>query len=90
VQLTWDFNYREYSNILGLDLINQPDLVMRSDVSLFILIDGMKRGVFTGVGLDNYISGRSADFYNARRIINGTDQARLVESYAIAWQTNLA
>lgn len=90
VQLTWDYNYREYSNLLGLDLVNQPDLVMRSDISLFILIDGMKRGVFTGVSLDDYISGSSADFYNARRIINGTDKARLVESYAIAWQTNLA
>ena len=90
VQLTWDYNYREYSNLLGLDLVNQPDLVIRSDISLFILIDGMKRGVFTGVSLDDYISGSGADFFNARRIINGTDKARLVESYAIAWQTNLA
>jgi len=90
VQLTWDYNYREYSNLLGLDLVNQPDLVMRSDISLMILIDGMKRGAFTGVGLDDYITGSSVDFYNARRIINGTDAAPLIEDYAIAWQTNLA
>jgi len=89
VQLTWDYNYREYSNLLGLDLVNQPDLVMRSDVSLFILIDGMKRGVFTGVSLDDYIVGGSADFLNARRIINGTDQASLIARYASDWQTNL-
>jgi len=90
VQLTWDYNYREYSNLLGLDLVNQPDLVMRSDISLMILIDGMKRGAFTGVGLDDYITGSSVDFYNARRIINGTDAAPLIEDDAIAWQTNLA
>lgn len=90
VQLTWDYNYREYSNLLGLDLVNQPDLVMRPDIALFILIDGMKRGVFTGVRLDDYISGSNVDFYNARRIVNGTDQASLIESNAIAWQTNLA
>ncbi len=90
VQLTWDYNYREYSSLLGLDLVNQPDLVMRSDLSLFILIDGMKRGIFTDVGLDTYITPSNVDFYNARRIINGTDAADLVESYAIAWQRNLA
>ena len=90
VQLTWDYNYRQYSDLTGLDLVNQPNLVMRSDLSLFILIDGMKRGVFTGVSLNDYIAGSNVDFYNARRIINGTDAADLIESYATAWQTNLA
>ncbi|MCU0540805.1 MAG: penicillin-insensitive murein endopeptidase [Oscillatoriaceae cyanobacterium Prado104] len=90
VQLTWDYNYREYSTLLGLDLINQPDLVMRPDISLFIVIDGMKRGVFTGVNLDDYIFAGLVDFYNARRIINGTDEAERIEQYAVSWQTNLA
>lgn len=90
VQLTWDYNYREYSNLLSLDLVNEPDLVMRPDISLFILVDGMKRGVFTGVGLEDYISGNQVDFFNARRIINGTDEAPLIETYAMSWQTNMA
>lgn len=90
VQLTWDFNYREYSTLLNLDLINQPDLVMRPDISLFVLIDGMKRGVFTGRKLDTFINRNQIDFFNARQIINGTDRADLVKSYALAWQTNLA
>lgn len=90
VQLTWDYNYREYSNLLRLDLINNPDLVMRPDISLFILIDGMKRGVFTRVKLDDYIFGEHVDFHKARRIINGTDQAALIANYAMNWQTNLA
>jgi peptidoglycan hydrolase-like protein with peptidoglycan-binding domain len=90
VQLTWDFNYRQYSDLLNIDLVNQPDLVMRPDISLFVLVDGMKRGVFTGVCLDDYIIGSKVDFYNARKIINGHDEAERIEQYAIAWQTNLA
>ncbi|WP_242049006.1 glycoside hydrolase family 19 protein [Planktothrix sp. FACHB-1365] len=49
VQLTWNYNYRKYSDVLGLDLVNDPDLVMRPDIALFILIHGMKWGVFTGI-----------------------------------------
>jgi peptidoglycan hydrolase-like protein with peptidoglycan-binding domain len=90
VQLTWDYNYRQYSDLLNLDLINQPDLVMHPDISLFILVDGMKRGVFTGVKLDDYISSNSVNFRRARRIINGDDEATRIESYAMTWQANLA
>lgn len=90
VQITWDYNYRRYSDLLNIDLVNEPDLVMRPDVSLFILIDGMKRGVFTGYKLDDYISSHQADFYNARRIINWIDQADLIASHANNWQTRLA
>jgi peptidoglycan hydrolase-like protein with peptidoglycan-binding domain len=90
VQLTWDYNYQNYSTLLGLDLVNQPDLVMRPDVALFILVDGMKRGVFTGVGLDRYINNRATDFKNARRIINGTDKSNDIASLARNWFSNLA
>jgi peptidoglycan hydrolase-like protein with peptidoglycan-binding domain len=90
VQLTWDYNYRNYSTLLGLDLINQPDLVMQPDVALFILVDGMKRGVFTGVGLEHYINNTATDFNNARRIINGMDRASDIASLASNWFSNLA
>jgi len=90
VQLTWDYNYRQYSGLTGLDLVNEPDLVMRPDVSLFVLVDGMKRGVFTGKRLSQFIAGSTVDFHSARRIINGMDKAALVANYATTWQTNLA
>lgn len=90
VQLTWDYNYRGYSSLLGLDLVNQPDLVMRPDVALFVLVDGMNRGVFTGVGLDHYITDKGTDFVNARRIINGKDKASDVANLANNWSSNLA
>ena len=90
VQLTWDYNYRAYSSLLGMDLVNQPDLVIRPDISLFILVDGMKRGVFTGRALQKYISDSRVDFVNARRIINGIDKAHRIAGLATNWNTNLA
>ncbi|AFZ05212.1 Peptidoglycan-binding domain 1 protein [Oscillatoria nigro-viridis PCC 7112] len=89
VQLTHLDNYRKYSDLLSLDLVNNPELVMLPDISLFILVHGMKWGVFTGMKLDDYISESSVDFWSARKIINGIDRAELIEKYAINWQTQL-
>ncbi|WP_287287897.1 hypothetical protein [Okeania sp. SIO2B9] len=41
MQLTWRDNYQKYSYLLGLDLVNNPDLVMRPDLYIFIMIDGI-------------------------------------------------
>ena len=90
VQLTWDYNYRYYSTLLGLDLINQPDLVMRADVSLFILIDGMKRGTFTAHRLSDFTQNDRFDFVGARQIINGKDKATEIASMANRWLSGTA
>ena len=90
VQLTWDYNYRAYSTTLGLDLVNQPDLVMRPDVALFILVDGMKRGVFTGISLEDCTNGSGFDFVEARRIINGKDKAVEIANIASGWLSDIA
>jgi len=90
VQLTWKENYQKYSDLLGLDLVSAPDLVMRPDIALFILIHGMKRGTFCpDHNLDKYISDNHIDFAEARRIINFTDQAELIAGYAEKWQAQL-
>ena len=62
---------------------------MHPEISLFILVDGMKRGVFTGMKLDDYISDEGVDFFNARKTVNSTDKAKLIETYAMNWQTQL-
>jgi hypothetical protein len=49
----------------------------------------MKRGIFTGVKLDDYISNNHVDFWSARKIINGLDQADQIQSYAMNWQTKI-
>lgn len=90
VQLTWDYNYRKYSTLTGMDLVNQPDLVMRPDISLFVLVDGMKRGVFTGGSLDDYTEEEQLDFVAARKIINGKDRAEDIASIASNWMSGFA
>ena len=86
VQLTHKFNYEAYKNKLDQDFVSYPDEVMKPAISLFIIIDGMKNGVFTGKKLSDYISGTSVDFYQARRIVNAMDKARLIGGYANDWQ----
>lgn len=96
VQLTWYENYKTMGRILGLrnELIDNPDLAMRPDISLRILFEGMLRGVsgkgdYTGQSLDMYFSATKDDPVGARRIINGTDKAALIAGYHRAFLDSL-
>lgn len=89
VQLTWKANYKKYSKILDIDLVSDPDKVMDPDISAFIIVHGMKHGTFTGKSLDDFITKNSIDFYNARKIINGLDKARTIETLAKSYLTKL-
>jgi len=82
VQLTWERNYDLYSGILGLDLVDDPDLALQHDVSLFVIAHGMKMGGFTGRKLEDYITRTRTDFVNARRVINGTNKAHEIAALA--------
>ena len=82
VQLTWRNNYQRFKEILGIDLINNPDLAKDPETAWKILEIGMSKGLFTGVKLSNYFTDTKTDFKNARRIINGTDRAELIAGYA--------
>ena len=86
VQLTHKFNYETYGRLLGRNFVANPNEVMQPDISLFIIIHGMKNGTFTGAKLEDFISSHRVDFYGAREIVNPGDRARLIEGYAIAWQ----
>lgn len=82
VQLTWKSNYKRYSQILGVDLVNSPELACDPNVALFILVHGMRHGAFTGRSLPQYVNGTKTDFLNARRVVNGTDQAAHIAALA--------
>lgn len=75
VQLTWKSNYARYGAILGIDLVNKPDLACDPNVALFVLVHGMRHGKFTGRALTHYVNETRTDFFNARRVINGLDKA---------------
>lgn len=81
VQLTGRTNYRRAGREVGQDLIGNPDLAMRPDIAAKIMFAGMTEGWFTGKNLTQYFSGTIDDPVNARRIINGTDKARLIATY---------
>lgn len=82
VQLTWESNYKKFADVLHVDLVGNPDLALNPVYAAEILGMGMKKAMFTGVGLDNYINSQKVDFYNARRIINGLDAAQTFADYA--------
>lgn len=81
VQLTGRSNYERASDALGVDFVGNPDLALRPDYASIIMRRGMSEGWFTGRKLSDYFGGDREDPINARRIVNGTDKARLIAGY---------
>ncbi|MGF1693939.1 glycoside hydrolase family 19 protein [Photobacterium kagoshimensis] len=84
VQLTWDYNYKSIGKALGLEdkLYINPDLALNVDIAYKITSHGMRNGTFTGKKLADYINGGNSNYFSARKIINGSDAAKKVASYA--------
>jgi uncharacterized protein (TIGR02594 family) len=82
VQITGRNNYWHYAKLLGIDLVNHPDLALEPQTALFILVDGFKTGAFTGKKITDYINGEETDFINARRCINALDKAEEIAAIA--------
>ncbi len=86
VQITGRANYERLSKALKLpaseNLIDHPENTLIPAVAYSIMSYGMRKGAFTGKKLADYLSGNKVDYRNARRIINGTDQWKLIKGYA--------
>lgn len=93
VQLTWKLNYQRATDELGHDFVGNPDLAMDAKHAAAIMVRGMKEGWFSGKKLSDYLPAAGvatkAQYINARRIINGTDRADLVEDYAQVFERAL-
>lgn len=100
VQLTWEANYDKADSKLaraGLikpgQLLANPDLAMRPDVSAYILNVGMLEGWFSGKKLSNYLPAKGGatreQYTRARWIINIQDKADLIEDYAQVFERAL-
>lgn len=89
VQLTWRRNYERFGQLLGIDLLGNPDLACQPDVAGRVMFLGMDHGLFTGKKLSHYINDDGTDYINARRIINGTDKAGPIAQYAIGFERAL-
>ena len=87
VQITWFDNYERFTKILNklgnnVDLVDNPDLALKPEIAVLILIIGMKEGKFTGRDLSDYFTSTKSDYYNARKIINGLDKAVIISEIA--------
>jgi len=82
VQITWIGNYQTFANRLGVDLVSQPHLALDPATSYRIASLGMTQGIFTGANLARFIHDDTADYVNARKIINGLDKADVIAGYA--------
>lgn len=85
VQLTWYENYEKAGNMVGANLVTEPELALDPGIATKILFAGMESGWFTGRKLGDYFNPDRDDWVNARRIINGTDKAQLIASYGQAY-----
>lgn len=84
VQLTKKVNYQKYEKLMGCPLVDVPDLALFPDVSLYIIVHGMKNGGFTGLRLETFVketdekltkeqakAARKEMYLKARTVING-------------------
>jgi len=84
VQLTWDYNYEKADSECKLNgaLLADFDLALDPLVASQIIFEGMLEGWFTGKSLGDYVNDEVTDYYNARRVVNGTDKADMLAGYA--------
>ena len=83
VQLTWQDNYQTQDTKLGLGgaLMQNADLALDPEIAKLVILYGMADGDFTGKRLGQYFTDTLTDWYNARRIVNGTDRASDIAGY---------
>lgn len=92
-QLTGRANYLRAERELGVPFTTDPDLALMPIHAASIMRLGMVEGWFTTRTLKGCLpsSGPATtpDFIKARKIINGTDRADLIATYALAFQDAL-
>jgi predicted chitinase len=90
VQITGRGNYARMSRELDLredeDVEHDPEQALRPAIAYRIMSVGMTKGLFTGNKLSSFMSGNVCDYKNARKIINGLDQAALIAQYAVTFE----
>lgn len=78
IQLLGKKAYQKFGDLIEEDLVNDPSLMLDLKISTRLLVEGMLKGWYTGVTLYNYITPSKTDYTNARRTVNGTDNAKRI------------
>jgi len=89
VMITGRANYQRAQDELHKPLIRRPELACEREVAREIMRRGCFEGWFTGKKWTDYIDGDLKDYYNCRRVINGTDRADDIAGYAEVFEKAL-
>lgn len=85
VQLTGRANYKKMGTVFSVDLTTNAaaaNQVLQPDLAAKIMFYGMEKGSFTGKKFGDYFKGPTEQWKQARRIINGLDQADKIAGHA--------
>ena len=80
VQITGRANYAKFG------IASEPDKALDPELAAYILVRGCQEGMFTGKKLSDYLPG---DYKQARRVVNGLDQANIIAGYAANFERAL-
>lgn len=98
VQLTHEDNYKgplrkAVLDEFGVDIHENRDLVLRPDISAFVLIEGVTKGQttksdFTAHALETFINSGKTDYVNARKTVNPGEAGSYgkIAEYAIKFE----
>lgn len=89
VQTTWYSNYQFMSEVLGVDLVNRPELLLEIRYAVPALVLGLLDGLYYRgrdgrpiKTLSDYINNNRVSRVGARRLVNGTDRAHTIAGLA--------
>ena len=88
-QNTWLDNYKYIKQRTGVDVVNNPNLLLDSKLSAEVTVLAMKEGWYTSKKLSDYINDNKKDLFGARRCINGTDKAQQIADIAVVMEKAL-
>ena len=88
-QNTWLDNYKYIKQRTGVDVVNNPDLLLDSKLSAEVTVLAMKEGWYTSKKLSDYINDSKKDFIEARRIVNGNDKAQQIADITVVMEKAL-
>lgn len=84
-QNTWRDIYEKLTkaNKKGWDFVNNPELLLTMECSVWATFHAMTTGLYTGRKLSHYFNDNVTDAVGARKIINGKDKAEKIAEYWI-------
>ena len=87
--MTWKNNYKDTSEYLNVDFINQPEKAAELDYAVPILIWGSINGIFSRRKLSKYINEDKINYKLARKVVNAQNYAQYIAQNAECFEAIL-